>query len=221
MSIKAYPKNYNGVFHNKAEGINLAKFATCSWTTDAYTSWLSQNAINVGISATTGIASAAIGVASALAAPATAGASLAAAGAIVGGVGAVGGQVASVYQHSQVPPQVHGNTNTGDVSTANGDITFTAYKMTVKKEYAQIIDSFFDLYGYKVNRLKVPNKNHRKSYWYTKTIDANITKTIGASIKGALPLEDMQKIKECYNKGITFWKNTASIGNYSLSNEII
>jgi hypothetical protein len=69
------------------------------------------------------------------------------------------------------------------------------------------------MYGYKVNIVKTPNKAHRSRYWYTKTIDVNID--------GAIPNMDMQKIKDCYNRGITFWRNDKEIQDYSLSNTIV
>jgi hypothetical protein len=69
------------------------------------------------------------------------------------------------------------------------------------------------MFGYKVNRVKVPNKAHRSRFWYTKTIDVNID--------GNIPNNDLQVIKNCYNNGITFWRNVAEIQNYSLSNDIV
>jgi len=84
--------------------------------------------------------------------------------------------------------------------------------MTIKEEYAKIIDDYFSMFGYKINRVKVPNKAHRSRWWYTKTLNVNID--------GAIPNKDMQKIKDCYNKGITFWRNPSEIQNYSLSNGI-
>ncbi len=91
--------------------------------------------------------------------------------------------------------------------------TFHLYAMSVKAEFAAIIDDYFDMFGYKVNKVKVPNKAHRSRWWYTKTIDANID--------GNLPNNDMDKIKDCYNRGITFWRNADEIENYSLSNGIV
>jgi hypothetical protein len=78
--------------------------------------------------------------------------------------------------------------------------------MSIKSEYAKIIDNYFDMFGYKVCRVKEPNTNHRAKYWYTKTIDANID--------GGVPGKDLQKIKEAYNNGITFWRYEGSIGIY-------
>ena len=34
-------------------------------------------------------------------------------------------------------------------------------------------------------------------------------------------MQDIQAIKRCYDSGVTFWKNPANIGDYSVSNNII
>lgn len=232
MSIRLLPFAYNGyyafgetdnnlVFAHE-EGLTLGKFPICSWANDVYTNWLTQNSVNNTVSIATGLAMTAIGVASIAAAIPSGGSSVAAgtaatsalagAGGVVGGVSAIGGTVGQINAHSMQPPQAEGNTNSGDVTFASGNLTFTAYCMTIKNEYARIIDNFFSMFGYKVSDVHIPNKNHRESYWYTKTIDANID--------GAIPATDLQKIKNCYNAGITFWKNRDNIGDYSVSNEI-
>lgn len=228
MSIRMIPLNYNGCERNNEEGMNLGKFPICSWASDTFTNWMTQNSINNGVSIAGGLAVAAVGVASALAAVPTGGASVGAgattiagmtaaewgaAGAVVGGVNSVMGTVGQITQHSYQPPQASGNTNCGDVTFSAGYLTFTAHDMSIKKEYAEIIDEFFSMYGYKVNRVKTPESNHRAEWWYTKTIDANID--------GPIPPEDLMKIKACYNKGITFWKNPANIKNYAKDNSII
>ena len=130
---------------------------------------------------------------------------------IAGGLSQVAGSVGEVYTHSKQPPQAEGNINNGDVNFSAGYLNFSAYPMSIKREYAQIIDGYFDMYGYKVNRVCTPDKNHRKNYWYTKCIDVNIV--------GAIPMDDLQAIRNCYNNGITFWKNPANIMIYSVDNE--
>lgn len=216
-SIRLIPLDYKGVTSNNDEGLNAGKFPICSWATDVYTNWLTQNSVNIGTSIAGGLLSIAGGVASAVASyGASSGASI---GMIMGGlsalsgVTAVAGAVGEVEQHSFQPPQHEGNLNAGDVTFAGKDLTFTAYHMSIKKEFAQIVDNFFTMFGYKLNLVKTPYKNHRENFWYTKTIDVNID--------GAIPGDDMRKIKDCYNKGITFWKNPANIGDYSVSNNII
>lgn len=211
MSIRLIPNDYNGCEENNECGLNLGKFPCCSWNNDVYTNWLTQNAINIGNSLATDMLKVGGGIV-------TAGMS----GGLAGGVGmgtAVSGAtgivntIGQIYQHSLVPPQAEGNLNSGDVTFSNKTLTFTLYQMSIKNEYAKVIDEYFDMFGYKVCRVKTPNIRHRSRYWYTKTIDVNID--------GAIPMKDMKIIKDCYNNGITFWRNANEIGNYSLSNNIV
>jgi hypothetical protein len=135
------------------------------------------------------------------------------AGAAIGGASAVSGitgianTLAQVHTQSFTPNSARGNTNAGDINTADKENTFYYYGMTITAERAKIIDEYFDMFGYKCNRVKIPEENHRESYWYTKTIDANIV--------GGIPQDDLQTIKDCYNRGITFWKETAEFRNYN------
>lgn len=200
-SIKCVPTNYKGVERYQQEGLVAGKFPTCGWVNDTYTNWLTQNAVNVGV----GIASNAISAIGSAATGNVMGA--------VGGVLGIAGSVGQVYQHSLMPDTAKGNTNAGDINTCYKMNKFYFIKLSIKAEYARIIDGYFDMFGYKVNRVKVPNSAHRARWWYTKTIDVNID--------GAIPNKDMQIIKNAYNSGITFWRNASEIQNYSLSNGIV
>lgn len=210
-SIRLIPMDYNGASRNDEEGINLGKYPTLNWTSDAYTNWLTQNAVNIGLQLVSGAGQI---VAGAALAAGTGGLGAAVGGGqIVGGVSAIAGTLAQVHQQSFVPDQARGNLNAGDVVTASGQNDFHFYDMSIKAQYAKIIDEYFDMFGYKCNRVKIPEKNHRESYWYTKTIDANIV--------GGIPQDDLQTIKDCYNRGITFWKNEEYFRNYSAPNGIV
>lgn len=214
FSITMSPRYYNNVDINSLERLNLGKFPICAWSTDVYTNWLTQNGVNMSVSLGGALAGAAVGAAGAALAPATGGTSalvgIGIAGSVLGAGASIAGNLSERYQHSLQPPQAEGNVNSGDVAFSSGILTFTAYQMSVKAEMAKIIDNFFNMYGYKTNRVGLPETRHRQEYWYTKTIDANIF--------GAIPMSDLQKIKACYNKGITFWRNPANIGNYTVSN---
>ena len=83
-------------------------------------------------------------------------------------------------------------------------------QISVTAEYAKMIDDFFDRFGYTCGRLKVPNRNARPHWTYTKTKDVNL--------RGNVPTDDMRKIKEIYDNGITFWNNGSEVGNYNLDN---
>lgn len=204
MSSRATPNNYRngGVDLTWSEGLSGAKTPQCSWTTDYYTNWLTQNAVNMPLQAI----NAGVGVASNIATGNYLGA-----GATF--LGAVGNVINEQYRASLVPDQVHGNINSGDVNFANNKTCFTLIPKCIKAQYARIIDDYFDMFGYKTNRVKTPNVAHRENWWYTKTINANIV--------GDVPNDEMNKIKDAYNNGLTFWKTPANFLNYSVSNGIV
>ena len=199
--IKVYPSHYKNILDNFDEGLNMGKLPIGSWLSDVYTNWLTQNGVNIALN----IAQSGVDiVGSAI--------NKNASGAINGSFG-VAQTVAEVYRHSMIPPQSEGNANCGDVSYQFGLTNLTFKNISIKNEYSAIIDGYFDMFGYKVNAVKVPNKAHRSNYWYTKTIDV--------SINGDIPQDDMIKIKNCYNNGIRFWRNASNIEDYSVNNSIV
>ena len=208
-AFKCFPLNYKGLSKNYDEGINMGKLPIGAWNSDVYTNWLTQNSVNVNVN---GLASV-ISIGAGIALLASGGGSAMGAGLIGSGLLGVGKAVGEVYQHSLIPEQANGNTNIGDLNYQFGLSRLTWKRMSIKYEYAKIIDDYFTMYGYKVNEVKVPNKNHRKAFWFTKTIDANI--------QGAIPKDDLTKIIDCYNKGITFWREDAKFRNYEEINDII
>lgn len=200
-SIRAIPVSYNGISENVDEGVNLGKLPVCNWNSDVYTNWLTQNSVNI-----------ASDVGGAIFNTATSALTGDVSGA-VNGVFGIMNSIGNVYQHSLVPNASKGNINSGDVMFAGDFATFKFQDMTIKSEYARIIDNFFDMYGYKTNLIKEPNYGHRERWWYTHTIDVNID--------GAIPNDDMSIFKNIYNTGVTFWRNINEIQNYTLTNNII
>lgn len=208
-SIKCAPLKYKGLERMQQEGIMLGKFPACSWSKDIYTNWLTQNAVNIGL----GVASGGLQLLGGIALMGTGAGALAGAGSVASGALAIGQTMGQVYQMSFTPTSAEGNINGGDINTCYKMNLFYFHKMSIKKEYAKSIDTYFDMFGYKVNRVGIPYKNHRENYWFTKTLEINIV--------GDLPMIDLQKIKECYNNGVTFWKTPANICNYNASNNIV
>lgn len=85
---------------------------------------------------------------------------------------------------------------------------FTRY--TIKREFAERLDKYFDMYGYTINELKNININSRPNW--------NYIKTQGANILGDIPQYDLQSIKEMFDNGITFWHNPETFLDYSKNN---
>lgn len=209
-SVRMIPENYKGVDRNDEEGINLGKFPALNWNSDYFTNWLTQNAVNMGVSVATDVAQ--IGVGALSFANPIPGDELGGASLITSGVSGIVSTLGEVYKAHLTPPQSHGNVNCGDVVTASGNNDFHFYDMSIRSNYAKILDRFFDVYGYKINKIKVPNRVHRSIYWYTKTKEANIG--------GNIPMIAKNKIKMAYDNGITFWRVPVSIKNYNLVNGI-
>ena len=210
-SIRMAPFDYKGMSYNYDEGLNLGKYPICNWASDEYTNWLTQNSVNIGLSIAAGAGQIVGGVGTAIA---TGGAGIAVGGGMAaGGVSAIASQLAQIHQMSFASPQSRGNINCGDAVAAMKSNTFFFNHMRIKNEYAKIIDDYFSMFGYRCNRVKIPNKNHRSRWWFTKTVDVNIAQI------NPIPQADVEKIKNCYNSGVTFWKN--NIKNYALDNPII
>ena len=96
---------------------------------------------------------------------------------------------------------------------------FTYYKMSIRSEYARMIDDYFTRRGYQVNIMKIPNMISR-TYW--NYLQIGNQEEIGYSnIKGSVPTKSMDIINNIYRKGVTIWHDHANIGNYSLSNTIV
>lgn len=208
-SIYYYPVNYKGVTENYNEGLIAGKFPTLSWSGDAWTNWLTQNSVNIGY----GVANDIIGSTTGLLGSIATANPIAGIQNIVGGVKGVTDTLVEMYQHSIIPNTFSGNINGGDVITCSKNNELMIYKVSITAQFAQIIDDYLDMYGYATHRVKTPNKAHRQNWWYTKTIDANIT--------GNVPNDYMNQIKGAYNNGITFWRNPSNFLDYSVSNGIV
>lgn len=208
-SIRAIPLNYKNIAKNYNYGLQGAKYPICSWLNDIYTNWLTQNAVNIGLNVAGNVGQIISGVALA----SSGAGALSGAGQVASGIGGIANTLGQIYQHSLVPPQAEGNINGGEVGGANSKLTFTLQNIQVREEMARVIDGYFSMFGYKVNRVKVPNITGRANWNYVKTIDVNI--------EGDIPQNDLSIIKGIFNKGITLWHNPNTMYDYSQNNGIV
>lgn len=209
------PINYNGVLNlpNFDDEIVVTGFPMCSYTIDSFKAWLAQNAGMIGATFGGLVTSWATFIGGAIAGGGASGAAgsfapIVEAGTKTPSMGLLGstfGALGSLYDHSRRPPQVHGNNNTSLIYQA-GQMTFSWYHKQIKTEYAAIIDKFFDMYGYKTNRVGTPILNARPKYSYVKTI--------GCSIDGLIPGDMKRTIEGIFDKGMRFWQPNAVFGNF-------
>ena len=210
LSTKLSPDGYKKVeLTNYAESFSAAKLPICSYQNEAYINWLKQNSLNIGLGIVTGTGQVIAG-ATMLSKPTTA---LAGAGNIASGLTGIATTLSESYKASLRPPQAEGNLNQDNVNFYLGLYNPKYYFMSIKREYAEIIDNFFSMYGYKTNRLKLPNITGRANWNYVKTIGCNIT--------GDIPQKDLQEIKNMFDNGVTLWHNASTFLDYSQSNTIV
>lgn len=101
-------------------------------------------------------------------------------------------------------------------------------QLSIKREYAEIIDSYFTMFGYAQKKLmgvlspsssNVSTKNARRPYFnYTKTVGCNVFNANFVNNKIGCPSDALIAIAEIYNNGITFWNKDAQVGNYTYNN---
>lgn len=203
-SGKIRPKYYQGVINNEDESLQLGKYPTLSWSCDAFTNWLTQNAYNIGAGAVnTALGTVTqIGEANAIGAIST----------LSNGINSILGGIVGA---SMLPNTPQGNVNSGDVSFLFNINRFKIMHMRPKKEILQSIDDYFTKFGYKVNRVKIPNITGRK-YWNYIEIGQ------GEELcHGNIPNNYMETINTIARRGVTIWHNHSHMGDFSLNNVII
>ena len=228
-STKATPQNYLHIGNGNAMDYSItgAKFPVCSWNSDSYTNWLTQNAVNMNTQWKTTLTGGLLGMGSGAYQGYTAGkevpslqSDMIAGGAVIGGISMAGNLISlareqhlAKTQANMIPDQVHGNLNAGDFLWAKYKSPFTYIPMSVKAEIAGCIDQYFSQFGYKCNRVKIPNITGRRNW--------NYVKTVGCYIEADIPQEDLAEIKNMFDRGITIWHNPATFADYSQNNDII
>lgn len=216
-SVKFVPLKYKGVAENYAYAFAGAKMPMCSWNSDAYTNWLTQNGVNLGFTTLNQNEIAGIAGAGSMALGgllmATGIGGLFGAGLLATGATGIFSSMQSDYKASMMPDQVKGNQNTGDVNYSLHLINPTCYEMTIKEEKAKSIDEYFTRFGYKTNRLKTPNQTGRKYFNY---VEIGKSEVIGyPKTTAGIPAESMEKINNIYRGGVTLWHDHSRIGNYA------
>lgn len=205
-SIMLYPLAYRGLQANVDAGISITGFPQCAFNTDTYKLWLAKNQYGMALDTVGNIAQ----IVGGLALSGTGLGSVAGMPMVVSGAQGILGTFNTNYQMSKEPNKVSvGNTN-NNLLTANGNNKFEIYCKRIKRKYAEMIDSYFTMFGYATNVIKVPNISSRLAFNYVQTSDVNIT--------GNIPHDDLKRIKQMFNEGVTFWKNGVTVGNYSITN---
>ena len=247
LECSSIPLNYKGLPTNFQESLIMGGFPQCAWNVDTFKAWIAQNkyAIAAGVANTAidTVKQVAGAVAGAGLASAATGAA-AKAGNVSQFAGSYANQMAAQQNLTEVNTASSGDVlnktinliaqvktastqpnhsrgqQSSSVYCAMGVQGFHYMPYRIQGQFAKIIDDFFSMYGYKTNRLKVPNRNGRKAWNYVKTCGCNLT--------GSAPADVTASLVNIYDNGITFWRCIdlsagnpfTRVGDYSLDNSL-
>ena len=211
-----YPRGYKGVplssvnlsEGNYDEGMSLTGFGNIPVAVDMYKAWTAMQQSNL-----------VAGSASSLLTGFVSGGGPAAAAGFITSAGenliqqAVAAANQTINRTAAMPMQARG-TFSPMSQLAIGVLDFWFMHKFIRPEYARIIDEYFTRYGYACHRVKVPNRTARPKFNYIKTIGCQVDSATGSG----LPADDKREIERIYDKGITFWRDTAVVGDYTVNN---
>lgn len=210
-SVSCIPTMYKGAISDITESITLTGFPQCSWASDSFQSYLANNQTNMIISTALGAAQIAGGVAGIAVSGGTL--SPVALGSIASGATQIANIMAEGVKESRKPAQAHGSVTNSSFFT-QGLKGFVFYTMRPIREEYEIIDQYFDMFGYAIRRVMIPNIDARPNWTYIKTQGCLI---VPDGING-FASTDMKLIETIHDKGITYWKTMDNVGNYTLNN---
>lgn len=183
------PNNYKNETLALDDKIGISNFPQCAYAIDSYRAWLAMNSGQQTLDAAKNFATRDI--------------STIAFGAWQNMVNAT---------KAAIQPDHAKGVQSGNAMVSNRLLNFYFAQKTIKKEYAKIIDDYFDRYGYAIERNLVPH-THTRPHW-------NYVKTRGCNAVGSVPADDMSKICSIHDAGITYWMDGSEVGNYSLDNSV-
>lgn len=207
-SVYTRPNGYRGNM-DFGESFITNNFPVCAWSSDTFKAYVAQNknSIALGIMSQTGgiiknaFAGAAIGGIPGLATGAATGA--------VSSAISVANTVATLLDKELVPEQARGKVQSESVNTGMGLNRIDFYFVRPKLNMCKRIDSYWNVFGYPVNEVTIPNINTRSSWNYLQTIDCGFTAQAELTI--------LSRYRKIFDDGVFLW-HTNDIGNFNLEN---
>ena len=221
INIMCTPKDYNGEQYAWDDSISMKNFPNVAWMADMYKAYVAQRDSTIfGNTLTKAIAGMATGTLTGAKLGGPGGAIAGAAtGALSGGASAIMPAISDEINEminrdydlpARFPASLKGNVDSNlMVQSTNKNFYFR--RMSITSPMAQIIDHYFDMYGYAIKQHGIPNMHARPYYTFVKTK--------GCVVEGNLPSDDARSIENIFDHGVRFWKEShVNIGNYNVNN---
>ena len=193
-----YPDSYYG--DTRGSGVYIPWNIQLAWTTSGWYNWLAQNMGSLTAEVTDEALTRGFF-------------SFVSGGTFVEGAGVslIGSatKAAGKTIDSYLNPEYRASAGNGSLfNSATSNIGFNVELATPSAAAIESIDQFFSRFGYRTNRLKVPNVNTRPLW--------NYVKTAGAVVSGPFDHTAKVEMQKMLDNGVTFWHvPAATIGDYS------
>ena len=194
------------------EALINSSFPMCSFSSDTYRAWLAQNKSSIALSQVHTAIDATLGFGSSIAGLAS--------GSLQGGLNGATkttsafwdalGMLANQTDRARNAGVTHGKALSENVLTGIKECGVDFYEMSCKRQFAEMADSFFEQFGYPINKITTPNLRSRNHWNYVKTSHCGFT--------GNIDLDQLKKLRNIFDNGVTLW-HTDDIGDYGLSND--
>ena len=208
-SVTLVPHNYNGDIYSWDMALEINQFPQVAYTVDSYKAWIAQGGMismigrDIGNTITTlGTAAISTAINPAL------GTYAAARGVISQDVNTVNA-ITEIARQKNMPDKARGQVS-GNAQITHKLLNYYFEVRQIRREYAEMVDEYFTMFGYAYNKVGIPNLHARPHYTYIKTANAIVT--------GDIPSTACTDIKAALNSVITFWVNGDEVGNYSVDN---
>lgn len=188
------PLDYKGIANNINEELICKDFPQCAYATDSFREYIALNAGSMVANTVTSI---------------TRASRIRNTDQATTQIEKAIGLIGSMRDLSVMPDKQHGN-SLSYINYTRNKVGFILYQYKIRKEYAKIIDNFFQMYGYAINTVKTPNIHARQKWTYVKTV--------GCKAIGTAPASTLEKICNIFDNGITFWVEPNNVGNYDRAN---
>lgn len=117
------------------------------------------------------------------------------------------------YSASVQADTIHGTIGSGNTALALGRPGFYAVRMYQPITALRRIDSYFDMYGYAVNKLDHVNLKARPHWTYCRASDIQLSNL-------TMPSDELSQIKAIFENGIRFWVKMDEVGHFGLDNSV-
>lgn len=209
--LRCYPYNYMG--SSGSQGVKQMQvcfdnFPMLPYATDTFKAWVSEFGRSYQINQNASIASSAFGAASQIVRGDIT-------GAIDTGISAYNNYVQSQQEktsHQIHSLQLHGSIGQAGIAFADYHIGFRVIQYGIKPQRAQEIDMFFTRYGYRQDKVKVPNIRGRQYVNYVKCQDA--------IVEGNVAVDAKLQLERALDMGTSFW-HVNNVGGHLTSNPIV